>query len=204
MNVFFRNGLAVNNTNYAGFFGTDEFMYDSEIIEIDDKFVYAKLLLGKDKGMLCKIPKENVRPCEWIKIGEYIWCAEHNIWNFYKLFDDYFKKRIEKIHINKRTACFMHVIDEDELRLFENYNDLLFPVNYRYFIKNAHIHGILSDIELYNLPEITITYPSGVKSVNIGKYGYFELYLSLQTNKVNLGKGEGELTFLDWYEHIAK
>lgn len=62
-------------------------MRDSIIINFDDEYVYAECILEEFKGKTFKIPRKNVRPDEWIAIGEGIWCVEHNIWNFNKMFD---------------------------------------------------------------------------------------------------------------------
>ena len=62
-------------------------MRDSVIVDYDDKYVYAESLIEPFKGRVFKIPKENVKPNEWIAVGEEIWCYEHNFWNFKKMFD---------------------------------------------------------------------------------------------------------------------
>lgn len=63
-------------------------MKDSVIVDFDTEHIYAECLIGEMKGKILKIPRENVRPAEWIAKGEHIWCVEHNIWNFKKMFEN--------------------------------------------------------------------------------------------------------------------
>lgn len=68
-------------------------MRNSIIVDFNNEFVFAQALEGQYKGKVFKIPRDNVRPPEWIAIGERIWWVEHNIWNFEKMFDKPAKKR---------------------------------------------------------------------------------------------------------------
>jgi len=68
-------------------------MRNSVIVDFNNEFVFAKLLEGKNKDRVFKIPRANVHPTEWIAVGERIWLVEHNIWNFNKMFDKPPKKK---------------------------------------------------------------------------------------------------------------
>ena len=62
-------------------------MKQSVIVDFDNEFVTAECLIEAHKGKRFKIPRERVRPVEWIAKGELIWLVEHDYWNFNKMFD---------------------------------------------------------------------------------------------------------------------
>ncbi len=49
--------------------------------------MYMSRVIEAYKSKIFKIPRKNVKPDQWIAIGERIWCVEHNICNFHKMFD---------------------------------------------------------------------------------------------------------------------
>ena len=109
-------------------------MRDSEIVRFDNDFVYAILLTGPHRGMEQKIPRDKVRPQEWIAVGERIWHVEHGYWDFHRMFDMFYDTQIKRIK-DKLAHCRKHNLEvfgsdshqfklrscltESALRLFE-------------------------------------------------------------------------------------